>query len=827
MKNKFKVSGMSCAACSARVEGAVSSLEGVVSCSVNLLSGSMITEGEASADDIISAVKNAGYDAELSDGKTIKKSENDNNDLQNSEKKAAFARLVSSSVLLIPLMYISMGVVMLGAPMPVFLPSSAISLALLQFIISGVILIINRKFFINGAKGVMHLAPNMDTLVSLGSGASFVYSSVMLFYMCELSARGEHAEHLLHGLYFESAAMILVLITLGKYFEAAAKGKTTSAVKSLMSLAPKRARVVREGKEIEISADELSVGDIFVLRPGDSLPADGVVVEGESSIDESMLTGESMPAEKAVGDRVYSATVNGRGFLKCRATSVGEDTTISQVIRLVEDATATKAPIARLADKISGVFVPIVILISIITAAVWLIVGESAGIALTRAVAVLVISCPCALGLATPVAVMVGCGVGAKAGLLYKSAEALELMGRAKVIALDKTGTVTSGKMSVSGLYPIGKYTEDELLSVAFSLEGKSEHPLARAVCEFAEGRVSAREPLGFEAIVGGGVRGLIDGKEALGGSYKFISERVDADASELYERLSSEGKTPIFFALGGELVGAIAISDTPRIDSREAISELRKMGLRVVMLTGDNEKTAAAIAREVGIDEIRAGLLPAEKEAEIRALSAEGGVVMVGDGINDAPSLSSADVGVAIGGGTDIAIESADVVLVKNSLVGVADAVRLGRATLKNIKQNLFWAFGYNTLCIPLAAGAFSGLLGIEMSPMLGAFAMSLSSICVVSNALRLNRFKAIGSKAEENTTKEEKVENMKITLKIEGMMCPHCEARVKKALEAVEGVISAEVSHERGEAVVELTDVNLKKTLEEAVTAQGYEVG
>ena len=821
---------MSCAACSARVEGAVSALDGVDTCAVNLLSGSMVTEGDASEEEIILAVKNAGYDATVFDAKNTKTVENDNDSLQNSEKKATLARLISSAVLLIPLMYISMGVVMAGLPMPPFLPSSGLSLALYEFIISSVILIINRKFFINGTKGALHLAPNMDTLVSLGSGASYIYSIVILFMMCELTVEGLDTTHHLHGLYFESVAMILVLITLGKYFEAIAKGKTTSAVKSLMDLSPKRATVIRDGTELEISAEELLVGDIFVVRPGDGVPADGIVVEGASSIDESMLTGESVPAEKQMGDRVYSATVNGRGFLKCRAVGVGEDTTISQVVRLVEDAAATKAPISRLADKISGIFVPAVILIAIATAAVWLLLGASLGEALTRGVAVLVISCPCALGLATPVAVMVGCGVGAKMGLLYKTAEALELMGKSKVVALDKTGTVTSGKMRVSGIYPLGSYTEEGLLSLAFSLEKKSEHPLARAVCEYAESRVDFKEIEDFEAIVGGGVKGIIGGKEALGGSYRFIRERMSADADALYEKLSSEGKTPIFFALSGALAGAIAISDTPREDSRAAISLLKKMGLRVVMLTGDNELTAAQIAGEVGITEIRAGLLPADKEAAIRALSAEGGVVMVGDGINDAPSLTSADVGVAVGGGTDIAIEAADVVLVKNSLIGVVNAVRLGRATLRNIKENLFWAFAYNTLCIPLAAGALVGVLGFEMSPMIGAFAMSLSSLCVVSNALRLNRFKEWGSNINEEKITEPKTikekENMKITLNIEGMMCPHCEARVKKALEAVEGVISAEVSHEKGNAVVEAAEGVSEKTLADAVIAQGYNV-
>ena len=816
MKRKFEISGMSCAACSARVEKAVSGLDGISSCSVNLLTATMTVEGTTNDDAVICAVENAGYGAKPAGENGGKKANNDNNDLQNLEKKSVLKRLIASAALLVPLMYISMGVVMAGLPMPPFLPASHLSLALFELIISGIILFINRKFFTNGIKGVLHLAPNMDTLVSLGSGASYVYSLVLVFIMCE----SESAAHHLHGLYFESAAMIPVLITLGKYFESAAKGKTTSAIKSLVDLSPKRARVIRDGKELDISASELSVGDIFIIRPGDSLPADGIVLEGESTIDESMLTGESVPVEKREGDKVLAATVNGKGFLKCRAVGVGSDTTISEVIKLVEDASATKAPISRLADKISGIFVPAVILIAAVTCAIWLMLRADAGTALTRAVAVLVISCPCALGLATPVAVMVASGVGAKMGLLYKSAEALELMGRAKIIALDKTGTVTSGKMQVSGVYPMNGHSERELLSVAYALEEKSEHPLAHAICAYADERTTPAKATDFEAIAGGGVRGIIDGKEALGGSRKFLSDKISADAEELFEKISSEGKTPVFFTHGGELTGAIAVSDTPRTDSRTVIEALKKMGLRVVMLTGDNEKTSAAVAKDVGIEEIRASLLPQDKEAAVRSLSEEGCVVMVGDGINDAPALTSADVGVAIGGGTDIAVESADVVLVGNSLLGVLNAVKLGKSTLKNIKQNLFWAFAYNTLCIPLAAGALIEVVGFEMSPMLGAFAMSISSLCVVSNALRLNYFKEI--KAE--MPKEKK--NMKIVLKIEGMMCPHCEARVKKALEAIDGVVFADVSHESGKATAEVSDGVTEKTLADAVIAQGYTV-
>ncbi len=826
---------MSCAACSARVEKAVSSLSGVKNCSVNLLTNSMTLDGETSDSEIISAVEKAGYGAKPFDKKTADFKENDNNSLQNTEKKAILSRLVTSLLLLIPLMYISMGVTMLSLPLPPFLPKSPLALALYQLLLSGLILVINKKFFINGIKGAIHLAPNMDTLVSLGSLASYIYSIAQVVLMCEAVTAGDDAAHYLHSLYFESAAMILVLITLGKLLEAVAKGRTTNAVKSLMDLSPKTARVIRDGKELQIPASELKIGDIFLLRPGDASAADGSVIEGESSVDESMLTGESVPVEKTVGDKIFSATVNGRGFLKCRAEGVGENTTIASIIRLVEDASASKAPISKLADRVSGIFVPIVILIALLSFGSWLLFGEEVGIALSRGISVLVISCPCALGLATPVAIMVGSGVGAKMGLLYKSAESLELMGRAEYIALDKTGTVTSGKMSVSGVYPLdcGK---EELLDIAYSLESKSEHPLALAVREYAEGKAKELPITAFFAVPGGGVKASLSGKEIFGGSYKFISERslVTKEGKELYEILSNEGKTPIFFSEGERLLGAIGISDTLRPDSYEAVRLLKKMKLKTVMLTGDNENTARAIAASVGIDEVRASLLPADKEKEIKELRQKGRVVMVGDGINDSPSLASADVGVAIGGGTDIAIESADVVLVKDTLMGVVNAARLGRATLKNIKENLFWAFIYNLIGIPVAAGVFS-FIGIEMTPMLGAFAMSLSSLFVVCNALRLGRFKEIVVENKEKSLKNEEIlietekiedKNMKITIKIDGMMCPHCEGRVKKALEAVEGVISADVSHVRGDAVVEVSDGVTNEALSEAVTAQGYEV-
>ncbi len=824
MMRKFDITGMSCAACSARVERAVSSLDGTESCSVSLLTNSMTVDGAVSDDEIISAVERAGYGAKIA-GEKPKTTNNDNNDLQNSEEKTVLKRFILSLILLVPLMYVSMGAVMLGLPMPVL--SSPLSIAVIELILSGSIIFINRKFFINGTRGLLHGAPNMDTLVSLGSGASFVYSTVVLFLMCEGASKGEHISHYLHGLYFESAAMILVLITLGKMLEARAKGKTTNAIKSLMDLSPKTATVLRDGKELTIPLEELIVGDIFLVRPGEAVATDGVIIEGESSLNESALTGESLPIDKTAGDRVYGATVNGNGHLKCRATEVGENTTIASIIKMVEDAAATKAPISKLADKISGIFVPAVIGIAAVAFAVWLIFGAEFGEALSRGIAVLVISCPCALGLATPVAIMVGSGVGARMGVLYKSAEALELAGRAKVIALDKTGTVTAGQMQLTDALPLGGHTERELLTYAYSVEKKSEHPLAEAVCKYAEGRVPLAEVSDFSAIPGGGVKAVLDGARIYGGSYKFISEKfgVTEEIRAAYEKFSAEGKTPLFFAKDDEILGVIAVADTLREGSAEAVAELKKAGLRVVMLTGDNERTAKAIAASAGIDEVRAELLPADKESAIRSLSKEGGVIMVGDGINDAPSLARADVGMAIGGGTDIAVESADVVLVRESLFGVLNAVRLGRSVLRNIKQNLFWAFIYNTLGIPIAAGALVPLFGIELTPMLGAAAMSISSLCVVSNALRLNTFKERRFSGGEPVKKERK--EMQITIKIEGMMCPHCEARVKKALEGVAGVISAEVSHKEGRAVVTVGNDNFDKSiLEDTVTALDYNV-
>ncbi len=820
---KFDITGMSCAACSARVEKAVCSLDGVESCSVNLLTNSMMLEGKLSDEEIISAVERAGYGAKIS-GQNDKKRENDNKDLQKTEEREIFKRFIFSLLLLVPLMYVSMGVVMAGLPMPWL--SSPLSLGIIELILSGVIIFINRKFFINGTRGLVNFSPNMDTLVSLGSGASFVYSTALLFIMCEGAFHGEHISHYLHGLYFESAAMILVLITLGKMLEAKAKGKTTNAIKSLMDLSPKTATVIREGREIEILLSELAVGDIFVVRPGAAIPTDGVVTAGESSVNEAALTGESVPADKTVGDRVYGATVNGNGFVECRATAVGKDTTIASIIKMVEDAAATKAPISKLADKISGIFVPCVIGLSVLAFLIWLAFGAAFGEALSRGIAVLVISCPCALGLATPVAIMVGGGVGAKIGVLYKSAEALELAGRAKIVAFDKTGTVTSGKMRVTDVISLNGKSEEELLSVAYSLELKSEHPLAEAVCKYAEGRVKAQQVSDFSAIAGGGVEAGLNGAQIYGASYNFISEKVGTDeaAYESYKKLSDEGKTPLFFAKDGEILGVIAVSDAIREESPEAISILKRMGLRVVMLTGDNKRCASAVGEKAGIEEIYAELFPADKERVISELSKEGRVIMVGDGINDAPSLARADVGMAIGTGTDIAIESADAVLSRDSLFGVVNAVRLGRSVLKNIKQNLFWAFIYNMLGIPIAAGALVHL-GIELTPMFGAAAMSVSSLCVVSNALRLNGFKERKFSGDIPQKKEKKT--MKITIKIEGMMCPHCEGRVKSALEGIAGVISAEVSHKDGLAIVTVEDERFDaKILEDAVTNQGYKV-
>ena len=817
---QFNVSGMSCAACSARVEKAVSAVEGVESCAVNLLTNSMVVSGSADEKTIIAAVEKAGYGASVKGAKT---SENVNNNSQNSEKNRIILRLVVSVALLIPLMYLSMGYVMWGAPLPRLLVENPLLIAILQMIISGAILVVNGRFFINGAKAVISLSPNMDTLVALGSGVSYIYSVVVTINMIG----AEHQAHMLHQLYFESAAMILTLITVGKMLEARAKGRTTDAINSLISLAPKTATVIRGGREVTVLAAEVLVGDIFIVRPGELIPVDGIVVDGSSGVDESALTGESVPVDKQVGDRVLAATHNTSGFLRCEATRVGEDTAIASVIRMASDAAAGKAPIAKIADRVSGIFVPVVLGIAIITLCGWMLVDGDFAHALSRGISVLVISCPCALGLATPVAIMVGSGVGARCGVLFKTAEALELTGRAKIVALDKTGTITRGEPRVVNVIYDRDSSDAELSSVAYALESKSEHPLARAVADSTDGYRGVMTATDFRAISGSGVRAMIEGKEAFGGSYKFISGICDLSAyDEDYTKLTSEGKTPLFFTLDGRILGLIAVADTIRDDSAEAICEMHKMGLKVVMLTGDNSRTAAAIGAEAGVDKVISDLLPDGKEAAVRALCEEGRVIMVGDGINDAPALSRADVGMAIGGGTDIAIESADVVLMRDSLCDVVDAVRLGRSVLRNIRQNLFWAFLYNMIGIPLAAG----LLGMELDPMFGAAAMSLSSFCVVTNALRLNAFKPKHNKTNkktENTTKKEE-KPMIFTMKIQGMMCPHCEARVRDTLGALAQVDHAEVSHENDSAVVHIiSGVNCdKQILISAVEGAGYKV-
>ena len=824
---KFNISGMSCAACSARVEKAVSSLSDVDSCVVNLLSGSMTVEGSADNQKIIDAVVAAGYGASVSDDKNR---ENVNNNGQKDEAKAILKRLILSISLLVPLMYLSMGYAMWGWPLPALLHENPFVIALLQMIISGVVLVINRRFFVSGVKAVLHGSANMDTLVALGSGVSFAYSAVLSFMMLR---GGTH--HDLHGLYFESAAMILALITVGKMLEARAKGKTTDAINSLVSLAPKTARVIRDGKEYTILASEIAFGDVFLVRPGESIPADGVVIEGVSSVNESALTGESTPADKQEGDRVLAATVNQSGFLKCRAEKVGSDTVFSSVIRMVEDASSSKAPIAKVADKVAGIFVPVVMCIAAVTFTCWLIINGNIADALTKSISVLVISCPCALGLATPVAIMVGSGVGAKKGILFKNAEAIELTGRAKVVALDKTGTITCGEPRVTAVVCADDVTEEELLATAGAVEGPSEHPLALAVRKYTENTPNPLKISDFKALAGSGVYCKVENSEfgirnsklgakseIYGGNYRFMSEICDlSPLKQAYERLTNEGKTPLIFSRDGRLLGIIAVADSIREDSAEAISQMKRLGIKVVMLTGDNARTAEAIGREAGVDEIIADLLPDKKAEAIDRLSENGRLIMIGDGINDAPALMKADVGMAIGGGTDIAIESASVVLVRDSLSDAVYAIRLGRAVLMNIYENLFWAFLYNVIGIPLAAGLF----GLSLNPMFGAAAMSLSSLCVVTNALRLNRFgyKKIKNNADKKAVKQEK--NMKITLKIEGMMCPHCEARVRDTLAALECVESVTVSHVDGTAVAVVKE-NCADTLASAVEGAGYKV-
>ncbi len=834
---QYIVTGMSCAACSSRVEKAVSKVPGVTSCSVSLLTNSMGVEGTASEQEIIKAVADAGYGASKKEegaAKTQSSSASAGEDmLKDRTTPALKKRLIASLGFLIVLMYFSMGHMMWGWPVPGFMKDNHVMMGLLQMLLTITVMVINQKFFISGFKGLIHRAPNMDTLVALGSGASFVYSTYALFAMTDAQMHGDMDAVMsyMHDFYFESAAMILALITVGKMLEARSKGKTTDALKGLMKLAPKTAVVIRGEKEVQVSIEQVQKGDCFVVKPGENIPVDGEVIEGNSAVNESALTGESIPVDKAVGDKVSAATVNQSGYLKCRATRVGEDTTLSQIIQMVSDAAATKAPIAKIADRVSGVFVPMVITIAVLTIIVWLIAGQSIGFALSRGIAVLVISCPCALGLATPVAIMVGNGMGARNGIMFKTAVSLEETGKMQIVALDKTGTITSGEPKVTDIIPAAGVTEDTLLKCAYALENKSEHPLARAILENAkEENAGIEEVTGFQALPGNGLTAILDGHTLYGGNHTFISSKVsvDGDIQKKAEKLAEAGKTPLFFGNEDRLLGVIAVADVIKEDSPQAIKELQNMGIHVVMLTGDNERTAKAIGQQAGVDEVIAGVLPEGKEQVIRKLKEKGKVAMVGDGINDAPALTRADMGIAIGAGTDVAIDAADVVLMKSRLSDVPAAIRMSRATLRNIHENLFWAFFYNIIGIPLAAGVWYPLFGWKLNPMFGAAAMSLSSFCVVSNALRLNLFKMydaskdkkLKAKKEKKRSKKED-KTMKKIMHIEGMMCGHCEAAVKKALEALPQVDEAVVSHETGTAELtlnaEIADDVLKKTVED----------
>jgi Cu2+-exporting ATPase len=884
---QYTVTGMSCAACSSRVEKAVSKVPGVTACSVSLLTNSMGVEGDVPPETVIHAVEDAGYGASLKGQGTAAQAQSASeaeDALKDRETPVLKHRLITSLGFLAVLMYVSMGHMMWGWPLPHFMDGNHVAMGLLQLLLAGIIMVINQKFFISGFKGLVHRAPNMDTLVALGSGASFIYSTYALFAMTDAQLKGNDTAVMsyMHEFYFESAAMILALITVGKMLEARSKGKTTDALKGLMKLAPKTAVIIRDGVETKVPIEEVKKSDVFVVRPGENIPVDGVVLEGTSAVNEAALTGESIPVDKAQGDPVSAATVNQSGYLRCEATRVGEDTSLSQIIRMVSDAAATKAPIAKIADRVSGVFVPAVITIAVVTTIVWLLAGQTFGFALARGISVLVISCPCALGLATPVAIMVGNGMGAKNGILFRTAVSLEETGKMDIVALDKTGTITSGEPRVTDVIPSGGVTEKELVILALSLEKKSEHPLAKAVLLYAkEQQIDAPEAADFQALPGNGLSGTLDGASLAGGSFSYISGHTTVSAQEQasFERLASEGKTPLCFMKNGRLAGMIAVADVIKEDSPQAVKELQNMGIRVVMLTGDNERTARAIGAQAGVDEVIAGVLPDGKESVIRSLKEQGKVAMVGDGINDAPALTRADIGIAIGAGTDIAIDAADVVLMKSRLSDVPAAIRLSRATLRNIHENLFWAFFYNVVGIPLAAGLWYPIFGWKLNPMFGAAAMSLSSFCVVTNALRLNLFKmhdaskdhpmrkkaekaankggekaenagavrmgaedtrSIGQTANGNETvsKEmQKSENQKNhinmegitmtkTMNIEGMMCGHCEARVKKALEALAGVESAEVSHEKGTAVVSMSADVADDTLKEAVEAQDYKV-
>lgn len=850
--DKFSVTGMSCAACSAHVEKAVAKVPGVTSVTVSLLTNSMNVEGTAAPSDIIQAVTQAGYGASLQGGEQNTSAPAfDEEALKDHETPKLRKRLIASVVILIPLMYVSMGHMMWNWPLPSFMAGNHVAMGLYQMLLTILVMIINQKFFISGFTSLLHKSPNMDTLVALGSGASFAYSTYALFAMTGAQMRMDMdaVMQYMDEFYFESAAMILTLITVGKMLEAYSKGKTTNALKSLMQLAPKKATILRDGEEVPVPVEQVQIGDIFVVRPGESVPVDGVIIEGNSALNESALTGESIPVDKAEGDSVSAATLNQSGFLKCRATRVGNDTTLSQIIQMVSDAAATKAPIAKVADKVSGVFVPAVISIAIVTIIVWLLVGQDFGFALARGISVLVISCPCALGLATPVAIMVGNGVGAKNGVLFKTAVSLEETGKVDIVALDKTGTITQGEPKVTDMIPGEGITKDTLMQTALALELKSEHPLAKAIVAYGEEQqitVSAADD--FQAMPGNGLSGIVSGARVFGGNLKFISGKttVSEQMQRQAEELAKQGKTPLFFATEEKLFGIIAVADVIKEDSPQAISQLQNMGIEVVMLTGDNERTAEAIGAQAGVDQVIAGVLPDGKERVIRELQQRGKVAMVGDGINDAPALTRADMGIAIGAGADVALDAADVVLVKSSLSDVPAAIRLSRAVLRNIHENLFWAFIYNVIGIPIAAGVWYHWFGLKLNPMFGAAAMSLSSFCVVTNALRLNFVKVYSTKRDKkknhkknqnqqdvqivvdtDVMAEKQEENdMEKVIEIKGMMCGHCEAHVKKALEALEGVASAEASHEKGTAVVQLSGSVDDAALKNAVEEEGYEV-
>lgn len=827
---KFNVTGMSCAACSSRVEKAVSKVIGVKSVSVSLLTNSMGVEGSASDESIIAAVEKAGYGASVAGGE--KKQSAENEQLKDKDTPVLMHRLIASVGFLAVLMYISMGHMMWGWPLPAFFADNHIAMGLAQLLLCVIIMVINQKFFISGFKGLIHRSPNMDTLVALGSGASFVYSVYALFAMTDAQVKGnaELVMSYMHEFYFESAAMILTLITVGKMLEAHSKGKTTNALKALLNLAPKKATLLIDGKETEVTVDKVKKGDVFVVRPGESIPVDAEITDGSTAVDESALTGESIPVDKVVGDTVSAGTINKSGFIKCSATAVGEDTALSQIIKMVSDAAATKAPVAKIADKVSGVFVPAVIVIALITIAVWLLCGQTVGYALARGISVLVISCPCALGLATPVAIMVGNGMGARKGILFKTAASLEEAGKIQIAVLDKTGTITKGEPKVTDVIPFG-ISENELLKYAYSIEAKSEHPLAKAIIVKAEElSLNPYEVTDFKAESGNGLSAEYNGKRIIGGSKKYISSiiGISNDILSKADKLSEEGKTPLFFMLDNKLLGIIAVADVIKEESPQAIKQLQNMGIKVVMLTGDNERTAKAVGKLAGVDEVIAGVMPDGKEKVVAELKKQGKVLMVGDGINDAPALTRADIGMAIGSGTDIAIDAADVVFMKSKLTDVPAAVRLSRKTLRNIHENLFWAFIYNVIGIPLAAGVWIPLLGWQLNPMFGAAAMSLSSFCVVTNALRLNFFDITNPKKDRKIKyKSKKDDNaMTKTMKIDGMMCSHCEGRVKQSLEGLAQVSQAEVSHEKGTAVVTLTAEVSNDVLKKTVEDQGYNV-